>query len=127
MDFLGALVVFAMALPDTGGYWLCLRGRVPSGPDGGSIVPVEVVEDMLLCLIELLCRRIKDPVRAGRGPFNALAGTATLASDVSMAANGRFSGKMLCSPVNLASKLKSLVTPAMLLARSSKLGDGRKS
>ena len=80
---------------------------------------------MLLCLVELLCLRKSDPALAGRGPFNPLLVPGIFTSDVSMASRVLFSGSMLS--VDLVSKLKSLVDPAMLLARSSKLGEGKNS
>ena len=81
---------------------------------------------MLLCRVELLCRRKSDPARAGRGPFSPLFAPEPLASDVSMVSRVRFSGRLL-SLVEFASKLNSFVDPAMLLARSSKLGEGKNS
>ena len=129
MDFLGALTALAAALPETGGYWLCLRLRIASGALGGSIVPEapDTDEDILLCLVELLCRRNNDPARTGRVPFVPLLTAGTLPSVGSIASNGRFSGTIVCSPVGLASNWKSLAAVAILLARSSKLGDGRNS
>jgi hypothetical protein len=52
---------------DIGGYWLCLRVRIATGADGGSIVPeaAEAVEDVLLCLVEVLCRLKSEPLRPG--------------------------------------------------------------
>ena len=44
-----------------------------------------------------------------------------------MTSSDLFSSSEVCSPIDFVSKLKLFVTPAMLLARSSKLGEGRNS
>lgn len=128
IDFRGALGTFAVALPDTGGYWLCRRVREPRGALGGSIAPdaAEVVDEILDCLVEVLCRRSMEPVLASRVPVVPRAVTTPRPSDDSIASKGRFSPIMLCSPPR-ESNLKSLDAVAMLLARSSKLGEGRNS
>jgi hypothetical protein len=96
---------------------------------GGSIAPdaPDAVEDILLCRVELLCRRSSEPVLAGRVPFVPRPVTGARPSSDSIASRGRFSGTMLCSPAILESNWKSLDAVAILLARSSKLGDGKKS
>lgn len=89
--------------------------------------PPDMVEDTLLCLVEveLLCLLKSDPARAGRGPFIPLFGPGPRISAVSIVSSVLFSGSVF-SPV-FVSKLNSLVDPAMLLARSSKLGEGKNS
>lgn len=88
-------------------------------------MPVEMLEEMLLCLVALLCLLFTDPTRAGRGPVSPR--VPPRASAVSITSRDLLGAKVLCSPIGFVSKLKSLVTPAMLLARSSKLGEGRNS
>lgn len=93
-------------------------------------VAPDAVEDILLCRVETLCRRRIDPALAGLGP---LAGTRpvpfarTSGIDVVIASTGRFPPIKLLSIALGGSKLKSWDAVAMLLWRSSKLGDGRKS
>jgi len=106
-----------------------LRGAL-----GGSVAACDpdVVDDMLLCLVDALCLRSIDPVLAGRGPDTPV-GTrpATLfrasVIPVFMSSAGLFLSSMLRSVVESESKLKSLDAVAILLCRSSKLGEGRKS
>jgi hypothetical protein len=82
----------------------------------------EVVEETLLCLVEVLCLRNRELVLAGLGPFVALPATAPFPSVMT-----------LFPPVFVPFTadnwvVKSLVeSPEMLLCKSSKLGEGRKS
>jgi hypothetical protein len=105
-----------------------------SGALGGSIAPCvpDVVDDMLLCLVAALCLRRIDPVLAGRGPDRPVGprpATLLRASviPVFMSSAGLFPPCIIRSVVESESKLKSLDAIAMLLCRSSKLGEGRKS
>ena len=93
MDFLGAFVAFAPPLPDIGGYWLWRRFRIARGALGGSMAPdaADAVEEMLLCLVEVLCRRSIDPVLVGRGPDTARAPAVPRPSfGASITSTGRF-------------------------------------
>jgi hypothetical protein len=99
-----------------------------SGAVGGSIVPVDAVEDILLCRVDVLCRRNNEPARAGRGPVGARLAILARASVivVSIASIERF------PPIPLSSTadgrfMRSLDAVAILLCKSSKLGEGRKS
>jgi hypothetical protein len=90
----------------------------------------DVVEEMLLCRVDVLCRRTIDPDRMGRGPVDALAATAPRPSLVggSIAGTARFSPSILPEPPGKGNWFwRSLDETEMLLWRSSKLGDGRKS
>lgn len=120
-----------------GGYWLCRRFRFARGAAGGSIAPdvPEVVEDILLCLVEVLWRRRSELALAGFGPVGPRAPVPVRASIIvfSVASIGRFP-VIFCPLLAVASggpmgrsNLKSLEADAMLLWRSSKLGEGKKS
>ena len=101
MDFRGALGAFAPPLPDIGGYWLCLRFRIATGALGGSIAPdaVDAVEEMLLCLVEVLCRRSIEPVLAGSGPDTTLVpGIARPSFEASIVSTERFPPVTLLLP-----------------------------
>jgi hypothetical protein len=90
----------------------------------------DVVEEMLLCRVDVLCRRTIDPDRMGRGPVDVLAATAPRASLVggSIAGTARLSPSILLEPPGRGNWFwRSLDETEMLLWRSSKLGDGRKS
>lgn len=131
MDLRGALTAFEEALPEIGGYWLCRLFLIASGALGGSIAPEapDVVEDTLLCRVEVLCRRKIELVLAGLGPVGPRPTTEVLASVivVFVASVGFFSPVIFGSTMAVRSKLKSLDAVAILLCRSSKLGEGRKS
>ena len=74
IDFRGGFEIeLAAALPDTGGYALCLRLRMLMGALGGSIAPDApvVVDDMAFWRVDVLCRRNIDPDRTGRVPVGA--------------------------------------------------------
>ena len=103
-----------------------------SGPLGGSIAPdaAEVVEEILLFRVEVLCRRSIDPALAGRGPETARTPAAPLPSfEASIAPTGRFSPVTAVLSVSTVgnSVEKSFEAALILLWRSSKLGEGRNS
>jgi hypothetical protein len=83
---------------------------------------------MLLCLVDVLPRLNIEPVLAGRGPAGPrLAILARVSAIVvSMVSIERFPLTILSSPAD-GRLMKSLDAVAILLCRSSKLGDGRKS
>ncbi len=103
--------------------------RIARGAFGGSIAPdtAEAVEDILLCLVDV-CRLNNDPVLAGRGPVGPR--LAILAREsgivVFMASIERFPPTTLSS-LAVGRLMKSLDAVAILLCKSSKLGEGRKS
>ena len=102
------------------------------GADGGSISPAapDVVEDILLCRVDVLCLRKIEPDRMGRAPDGALLNVVTRPSftDVSIASWESFPPIEPRSPPDIENWLdRSFEEPFMLLCRSSKLGDGRKS
>jgi hypothetical protein len=96
-------------------------------------VPVapDVVEDVLFCRLDKLCRRTIDAVLAGRGPAGARPTLPTLPRRSVMPTGvpsvGRFPPTTFRSAVARESKLKSFAAVAILLWRSSKLGEGRNS
>lgn len=105
------------------------------GALGGSIAPdaPDATDDILLCRVDVLSLRVKrEPLLAGRGPVvprPAPTPTPVPAPRPSfMASMGRFSPTMLCLPGGAGKRfLKSSDADAMLLWRSSKLGEGRNS
>jgi len=88
----------------------------------------DVVEDTLLCLVDKLCRRSMELVLAGRGPDGPRPATLARISAIPACtpSAGRFPPTAFLSAV-CESKLKSFDAVAILLCRSSKLGEGRKS
>jgi hypothetical protein len=84
---------------------------------------------MLLCLVDVLVLRSIDPVLPGLGPVAPRPATLPRASviDVSIASIGRLPPLTLCSTAAGGGLMKSLDAVAILLCRSSKLGEGRKS
>jgi hypothetical protein len=91
--------------------------------------PPDAVEEMLLCLVEVLCQRSIEPARAGRGPDIIRALPIPRPSfDSSNASTVRFSPSMaLFPPVIGNCPMRLLDAEVILLWRSSKLGEGRNS
>lgn len=89
----------------------------------------DVVEDTLLCRVDVLSRRTMDPERTGRGPVEVRVATAPRPSLTggSIAATGRLSAVILLVPLAENGFWRSLEDVEMLLWRSSKLGEGKKS
>lgn len=88
------------------------------------------MEDILLCRVDVLCRLTMEPDRIGRGPVEALAAAAVPRpsfSDVSMAAIARLSVIILLALPGAGNWLCKSFDDEMLLCKSSKLGEGRKS
>jgi hypothetical protein len=126
IDFLGAREAFAVPLPDIGGYALCRRVRMVNGALGGSMAPEapEVVDEMLLCRVDVLCLRSREAVLAGRGPVTPRPAAVPFPSV--MASMGRLP-PILVRPTAGYCVVKSLEDSSdMLFCRSSKLGEGRK-
>jgi hypothetical protein len=85
---------------------------------------------MLLCRVDVLCRLTIEPERMGLGPVEILAAAVVPRPsliDVSMAATARLSAIILFAPPGAGNWLWRSFDEDMLLWRSSKLGDGRKS
>ena len=130
MDLRGAFVPTAAPPPDIGGYWLCLRFREAREPIGGSIFAdvADVVEELMLCRVEVLCRRSNDPALVGRGPDTARVPAAPRDSfEASIASAGHFAPTIVVFLSAGGSRVKFFEAALMLLCRSSKLGDGRNS
>lgn len=128
IDLRGALAAFAAPLPEIGGYALCRRLRIARGALGGSMAPdaPDAVEETLLCRVDVLCLRpSNDPALAGCGLAEPRPMPVPLPSV--MAATVLFS-PIFGPPIADNEFVKSLEdSPDILLCRSSKLGDGRKS
>lgn len=79
----------------------------------------------------MLCLRRRDALLAGRGPVVPRPAPIPVPVPVTrpsaIASMGRFSPSMLCPPGAGKRFLKSSDADAMLLCRSSKLGEGRNS
>lgn len=123
-------------LADIGGYWFCRRVRVVSGAVDGSMPPgtTEEVEDMLFCRVEVLCRLNSEPLRTGletgapRLPklfpsLESLVITPPTALSTIMVPDRE--GSLITS--GNGSSFWSSDADDMLLCRSSKLGEGKKS
>lgn len=121
---------------DIGGYWFCLRVRIASGALGGSMLPgiADDVEETLLCRFEVLCLLKSEPLRTGLEigaprPAKPFASIASLVitppvglSDIMLLDR---LGSLFVS--GKGSSLWSSDADEMLMCRSSKLGEGRKS
>lgn len=110
-----------------------------AGAVGASSVPDEedTIEDTLVCLLEVLGRRNIDPERPGRfggggGCMLARAGPvfcAMIGLAGSFLSINPFASRILPSPVGEGNcvSLKSVEADSILVCRSSKLTEGRKS
>jgi hypothetical protein len=95
---------------------------------GSPIAPdaPDPTEEILLCRVDVLCLRKREPLLAGRGPV-VPPRPAPVPRPSVIASIGLFSPNMLCPPGAGKRFLKSSDADAMLLWRSSKLGEGRNS
>lgn len=133
MDFRGAL---GAAWFETGGYWFWRRFRIAvDAAEASSVVEEEdTVEDVLACLLEVLGRRKIDPerpIRFGGGIFPRLG---PLLFAIAGLSGSFFSirsldSSMLPSPVGEGNcvSLNSVEADSILVCKSSKLTEGRKS